>query len=82
MLFIRSFSLAMLMLVNYLVLDLDFGMKAVRGDFHYWLPVDGLLGVFASIMLRVMSKWLCDFTGMLHLRHPQEIGGLYWTANT
>ena len=30
---------------------------------------------------RVTTKSIADFTGMLHLRHPNELGGAYWLFN-
>jgi hypothetical protein len=30
---------------------------------------------------RVLNKIVADFTGMVQLRHPQEMGGLYFTMN-
>jgi len=55
--------------------------KVARGDFHYWLPIDGAFGLFISLILRVIVKIITDFMGVIHFRHPVELGGLYWTAN-
>jgi len=55
--------------------------KVARGDFHYWVPVEGSLGLFVSLLARVIVKTVTDFTGVLQFRHPAEIGGLYWTVN-
>ena len=90
LLLIRSFSAAMLMLAKkryfaaYMAGDmvLYLLLKAARGDFHYWLPVDGAFGLFISLVMRVVAKTITDFTGVIQTRHPGELGGLYWTANT
>ena len=34
-----------------------------------------------SLLQRVFIKTITDFTGVIQLRHPNELGGLYWTAN-
>jgi len=89
LLLIRSFSAAMLMLVKkryfvvYLAGDMALYLlqKVARGDFHYWLPVDGAFGLFVSLLMRVINKTITDFTGVIHFRGPQELGGLYWTLN-
>ena len=89
LLLIRSFSAAMLMLAKkrYFVLYVAGDMalyllqKVWRGDFHYWIPLDGALGLFSSLLVRVMVKTITDFTGVVHFRGPQELGGLYWTID-
>jgi len=89
LLLMRSLSAAMLMLVQkrYFVLFMagDVALyllqKVFRGDFYYWLPVDGALGLIASLVARVMTKTITDFTGLIQFRHPYELGGLYWTGN-
>jgi len=89
LLLVRSFSAAMLMLekkryfVAYMAVDMTMYLlqKVARGDFHYWLPVDGALGLYVSFQMRVIIKVLSDFTGVVHFRGPQELGGVYWTVN-
>jgi len=89
LLLVRSFSAAMLMLVNmrYFLLCMAGDMalylllKVARGDFHYWVPVDGALGLVFSLVARVIVKTITDFTGVIQMRHPGELGGLYWTVN-
>ena len=89
LLLVRSLSAAMLMLVQkryfvlYIVVDMALYLlqKMARGDVHYWIPLDGILGLFVSISVRVFNKGITDFTGVIHFRSPQELGGLYWTAN-
>jgi len=89
LLLVRSLSAAMLILVKkrYLAIYMagDMAMyllqKVARGDFHYWFPIDGALGLLASLLVRVLAKTIIDFTGVIHFRHPYELGGLYWTGN-
>ena len=89
LLLMRSLSAAMLMLVEkwHLMISLAGDMalyllqKVARGDFYYWLPLDGVGGVFVSFMIRMIVKTIVDFTGVVHYRSPQELGGLYFTAN-
>ena len=89
LLLIRSFSAAMLLLAKkrYFVAHMAGDMalyslqKVLRGDFHYWLPIDGAIGLFASFVARVLVKTVTDFTGLIQFRHPGELGGIYWTVN-
>ena len=89
LLLIRSLGAAMLMLVNkryfamYMAGDMALFLlqKVARGDFHYWMPVDGALGLLVSLLARVMIKTITDFTGVIQFRHAGELGGLYWTVN-
>ena len=53
--------------------------RACRGDFHYWLPIEGKTGWIVSIRARVGAKIIVDFTGSIHFRHPKELGGLYYS---
>jgi hypothetical protein len=52
--------------------------KLARDDLRYWLKLDGVLSWVVSIVARFFYKLMVDFTVMVQLRHPQEIGGLYW----
>jgi len=89
LLVVRAFSASMLMLVSkqyfvaYMAGDMALYLllKVVRGDFHYWLPIDGALGLFMSFVLRVVVKTIADFTGVVQFRGDAELGGLYWTVN-
>ncbi|GMH73697.1 hypothetical protein TL16_g06259 [Triparma laevis f. inornata] len=56
-------------------------LKAVRGDFRYWLRIDGLAGLAISLLVRVVVKFIVDFAGIFQFRHPNEVGGLYFTLN-
>lgn len=89
LLLIRASSAAFLMLVNirffllYLAGDmlLYLLLKTARGDFSYWLPISGSVGLVVSLVIRVIAKTICDFTGVIQLRAPAELGGIYWSAN-
>ena len=39
------------------------------------------LSHFISVLERIICKVVADFTGMLHTRHPYELGGAYWLFN-
>jgi len=89
LLLLRSFSSAILMLVKkryflaYAAGDMVLYLlqKALRNDFHYWVPIDGVLGLIFDLFARSIVKAVVDFTGVLQFRHPGELGGLYWTMN-
>jgi hypothetical protein len=89
LLLIRSFSSALLMLRGsrylfwYAVGDvlLFLAYKFARGDFMYWLPIDGPFGYFVSFLFRAVVKFLSDYTGVVQFRHPYELGGAYWSTN-
>jgi hypothetical protein len=53
-------------------------VKILRGDFWYWMPVGGNAEIVMSIIARVLVKVVSDFTSIVQLRHPSEIGGMYW----
>lgn len=50
-------------------------LKLARGDFLHWLPVDGAGGLALSLLMRVGSKTIADFAGVLQFRGPLELGG-------
>ncbi|GMI29077.1 hypothetical protein TeGR_g11360 [Tetraparma gracilis] len=76
LLLLRSIGVALLMLadtkifVAYMAGDhlLYLLLKLVRGDFLYWLPVEGAVGLAVSLIMRVIVKTLTDFTGVIQLR--------------
>jgi hypothetical protein len=86
LLLFRSIGAALLMLadtkifVAYMAGDhlLYLLVKLARGDFLHWLPVEGVGGLFTAILMRVVSKTLTDFTGILQLRGAGEVGGAMW----
>ena len=63
-------------------LAIFFLYKVVRGDFLYWYPMTGLPGLFASILQRMVWKVIADYTALIHLSLPLDLGGGYWTFNT
>lgn len=54
--------------------------KVLRKDFLYWMPMPSKLQLLISVIVRCIQKIVVDFTGMLHERHPYELGGLCWFA--
>jgi len=87
MLLIRGLCVCMLISVNttyfFWYLGCDYGsyllLKIARHDFHYHLNIPGALGIVASVIARVAAKGISDYTGLLHMRASQELGGVYWT---
>jgi hypothetical protein len=86
MLLIRCTTIVLLGLIGgswaFLYIGADLGLfflvKILRGDFWYWLPVGGWLEIVSSILFRVVGKIIVDFTSIAQLRHPNEVGGVYW----
>jgi hypothetical protein len=86
LLLLRSIGAALLMLadtkifVAYMAGDqlLYLLQKLVRGDFHHWAPIEGVVGLAVSFLLRVIMKTLTDFTGVLQFRGAGELGGVMW----
>jgi len=52
--------------------------KLARGDFLYWIKIDGVLVIFVSFLLRVIIKALVDWTAVVQFRHPNKVGGFYF----
>ena len=50
-----------------------FGYKLLRGDFRYWVPIDGATGLVLSGVFRVLVKTVTDYTGIIQFRHPYEV---------
>ena len=83
---VRLLGVALLAVLNPTITALVLGgdlliyflLKIARKDLRYWLRLDGWLSWVASLLLRFFTKLMVDFTVMVQLRHPQEIGGLYW----
>ena len=55
-----------------------FLVKILRGDFWYYLPLGGKTEIVSSILTRVGTKIITDFTSLVQYRHPNELGGLNW----
>jgi hypothetical protein len=89
LLVIRSFSSALLLTTDtrflgwYVLSDLGVFLlqKILRGDFWYWLPVDGPVGALVSLFARILVKNVTDYTGIVTFRNPLEMGGVGWTVN-
>jgi hypothetical protein len=87
LLLVRSFGTALLLLTNwrlfaqYAVGDVALYLlqKIARGDFLYWIPLDGTAGIVGSLLVRVAAKTIADYTGCLQLRASGELGGIYFS---
>jgi len=55
--------------------------KIMRGDFYYWVKLDGHIATIISFIHCVIVKVIMDFSGCFHLRHPFEIGGLMFSLS-
>jgi hypothetical protein len=55
-----------------------FLVKIVQGDIWYWAPLKGKAEVLLTFLMRLTTKPISDFTSVLQLRHPNEVGGQYW----
>jgi hypothetical protein len=53
--------------------------KLARRDLIYWASG---LGIAVSMLARFMAKVVADCTGLVHLRHPLELGVIYFSVNT
>ena len=47
----------------------------------HWVPVDGVLQFVETFLARFFLKLVNDYTGIAHLRHPHEIGGIFWLVS-
>ena len=54
-------------------------IKIVRGDYLYWFPLNGVTAYVISTIVRISTQICTGCTAMLELRHPQELGGGWWT---
>ena len=63
-----------------LFLGVDIGIfylyKIVRGDFFYFANLAGVLRFVTALLHRFTLKILVNFTMLVQLRHPNEVGGL------
>jgi hypothetical protein len=91
LLLVRSLSYALLMLVNpayvlyYALGDTIFFFlqKAARGDFKYFVNVDGLAGLLLfDMLIQFTMKTIVDFTGLVQFRAAGILGGAYWSGST
>mmetsp|Transcript_2382 Transcript_2382/g.4309 ORF Transcript_2382/g.4309 Transcript_2382/m.4309 type:complete len:531 (+) Transcript_2382:153-1745(+) len=67
----------------YLSIDMSLAIiiKLVRRDFGYWVPApeSGLPRYLSSLLARIITKIVLDFTSCLVMRHPYEYGGAYYS---
>ena len=49
------------------------GIKALRRDFIYWIPLEGLWSLVGSLLTRIAVKVVVDYTGCIQFRHPYEV---------
>ena len=48
----------------------------------YWVQLGGgKVEMISSLLARVIIKLITDFTTLVQFRHPQELGGAYWTIS-
>ncbi len=50
--------------------------KLITRDYHYWVPAGSTSYVTFS---RILVKIVVDFTACAQLRHPNEVGGFYFS---
>jgi hypothetical protein len=89
LLLIRSFTTSLLIMsskmyfVYYAVGEwaLYILYKLLRRDFTHWIPLPVPLDLVSSMLFRTIIKIVVDYTGVVHFRHPYDLGGAYWTAN-
>ena len=89
LLIMRSFGAALLILVDaryflfYVTADMALYLllKVARSDFDYWLPIDGAAGIGVALLMKFTQKTVCDYTAVVQLRAPGELGGVYYTVN-
>jgi hypothetical protein len=56
-------------------LGVMFMYKVARNDLYVWVPGSGI-GV--ALLYRSVSTLMARFTSLVHMRHPCELGGLWW----
>ena len=55
--------------------------KIVRKDFFYYVNMTGFFRLVVAILDRVTVKTLVNFTLLMHLRNPCEVGGLPFVSS-
>ena len=60
---------------------LFFLFKFIRGELRYFLPLDGVVGLVATTVIRIVVKTVNDFVLVVQFRHPMEMSGMYWTLS-
>ena len=54
------------LIVAYFVVDVGLYLllKILRDDFYYWIPVDGFVGLLVSFLIRIIIKFIADFSSI------------------
>jgi len=55
--------------------------KLARRDFWYFLPLGGNLEVVSSVGVQSFLKVVLDFSGIMSLRIPTQLGGFNWALS-
>ncbi|GMH64671.1 hypothetical protein TrST_g10104 [Triparma strigata] len=80
--FALCYAVSRRILLIYLLVDfsLMFMFKILQGDFYVHTPIYGnpINRIFTSIVSRIVSKLVLDFTLSIVNRHPYEMGGPYY----
>ncbi|GMH67149.1 hypothetical protein TrST_g14100 [Triparma strigata] len=87
---LRTFSCALLAVTNtrwliyYLAADMGlfFLFKIMRKDFFYFINLRGIVRLSISILNRLIVKVMVDFTMIIHVRGPCEMGGFWFLATS
>ncbi|GMH78487.1 hypothetical protein TrST_g4778 [Triparma strigata] len=87
---LRTFSCALLVVTNkrwllyYLAADMGlfFLYKIVRKDFFYYVNLTGIARLVGTIVERITIKVMVDFTMLIHVRGPCELGGFWFLATS
>ena len=61
--------------VYYLLGDMAFYLlyKVARRDFTHWVPLEGVVGLVISGLIRIVIKFVVDFAAIIQFRHPYEV---------
>jgi len=62
-------------------LALFFVVKGLMRDLWYLVPLYGVGGGVISFLIRLITKVLGNWTGLVQMQHPQEIGGFYFVVS-
>ena len=85
---VRLLGIVVLAIVNPLLVTVFLGgdmlffflVKVLRKDLRYFMNVNGGFAWVITFGFRLIVKIMADFTAMVQLRNPNELGGMYWTA--
>ncbi|GMH72745.1 hypothetical protein TL16_g05998 [Triparma laevis f. inornata] len=91
MVLIKSMAITLLFLYDPVVLVVYYWgiemsvfllVKWLRNDLSLWIRVEGFTRPFVTVLVRIACKILTDFTGIVQLRYPLDLGGLTWTISS